>query len=90
MHVTIPQLGSVVAHIQCSMATYPDTHAPPSHWANDTATGLTAGTPLYAIKGFSPRCRLAANVVGHLHAYVAIKSNEPGSVPPGCPKIAAR
>jgi hypothetical protein len=87
VHVTIPQLGSVVAHIQCSMATYPDTHAPPSHWADDTATGLTVGTPLYAIRGFSPRCRLAANVGGHLHAYVAVKSTKRGPIPQSCAKV---
>ena len=39
VHVTAAQIGSVLARIQCSMATYPDTHAPPSYLANDTATG---------------------------------------------------
>ena len=64
VRVTAAQIGSVVTRIRCSMATYPDTHAPPSHWADDTAAALTAGTPVYAVKGFSPRCRLAAYVAG--------------------------
>jgi hypothetical protein len=90
VHVTIAQLGSVVTRIQCSMSTYPDTHAPPSHWANDTAAGLPAGTPVYAVKGFAPQCRLAVNVDGHLHTYVAMKPAKHGPIPLACAKIAAQ
>jgi uncharacterized protein YceK len=88
VHVTAAQIGSVVTRIQCSMATYPGTHAPPSHWADDTATGLSAGTPLYAVKGFSPRCRLAAYVDGHPRTYVAMNAAKRGPVPRACAKVA--
>jgi uncharacterized protein YceK len=86
--VTAAQIGSVVTRIQCSMATYPDTHAPPSHWANDTAAGLSAGTPVYAVKGFSPGCRLAAYVDGHPRTYVAMNAGQHGSVPRACAEVA--
>jgi hypothetical protein len=82
------QIGSVVVRIQCSMATYPDTHAPPSRLADDTATALSAGTPVHAVKGFSPRCRLAAYVAGHPRTYVAVNNTQHGPVPRACAKVA--
>jgi hypothetical protein len=90
VHVTAAQVGSVVTRIQCSMATYPDTHAPPSHWADDTAAALSAGTPVYAVKGFSPRCRLAVNVAGHPRAYVAMNATKHGPVPRACARVTAQ
>src|SRR4029077_8017626 len=83
---TTSQIGSVVARIQCSMATYPDTHAPPSRLADNTATALSAGTPVHAVKGFSPRCRLAAYVAGHPRTYVAVNNTQHGPVTQACAK----
>jgi hypothetical protein len=80
------QIGSVVVRIQCSMATYPDTHAPPSRLADDTATALSAGTPVHAVKGFSPRCRLAAYVAGHPRTYVAVNNTQHGPYPGPAPR----
>ena len=88
VRTTTSQIGSVVTRIQCSMATYPDTHAPPTRWADDTATALLAGTPVHAVKGFSPRCRLAAYVAGHPRTYVAVNSTQHGPVPRACAKVA--
>ena len=48
----------------------------------DTATGLPAGTPVYAVKGFSPRCRLAAYVAGKPRAYVAMQDTAGRRGPP--------
>ena len=84
---TTSQIGSVVTRIQCSMATYSDTHAPPSRLADDTATALSAGTPVHAVKGFSPRCRLAAYMAGHPRTYVAVNNTEHGPVPRACAKV---
>ena len=84
VRVTSAQLGPVVARIRCSMATADDTHAPPRHWANDTATALPAGTPVYAVEGFSPRCRLAAYVAGKPRAYLAMQETAGRSVPRPC------
>jgi hypothetical protein len=88
VRVTAGQVGPVVTRIQCSMSTYPDSHAPPAHWANDTAAALPAGTPVHAIKGFSPHCRLAVSFAGHLRTYVAIKSTKHGPRPLACAKVA--
>ena len=88
VHTTTSQIGSVVTRIQCSMATYPDTHAPPSRLADNTATALSAGTPVHAVKGFSPRCRLAAYVAGHPRTYVAVNNTQHGPVPRACAKVA--
>jgi hypothetical protein len=86
VRITASQVGDVVTRIQCTMSTYPGTQAPPDHWANDTATFLTAGTPVHAVKGFSPQCRLAAYVSGHPRAYVAVKQTKRGPVPWACAK----
>jgi hypothetical protein len=88
VRTTTSQVGSVVTRIQCSMATYPDTHAPPSRLADNTATALSAGTPVHAVKGFSARCRLAAYVAGHPRTYVAVNNTQHGPVPRACAKVA--
>ena len=88
VRTTTSQIGSVVTRIQCSMATYPDTHAPPSRLADNTATALSAGTPVHAVKGFSPRCRLAAYVAGHPRTYVAVNNTQHGPVTQACAKVA--
>ena len=88
VRTTTSQIGSVVTRIQCSMATYPDTHAPPSRLADNTATALSAGTPVHAVRGFSPRCRLAAYVAGQPRTYVAVNNTQHGPVPRACAKVA--
>jgi hypothetical protein len=90
VRITAAQIGPVVTRIRCSMATYPDTHAPPSQWANDTAAGLPAATPVHAVKGFSPRCRLAVYVAGRPHAYAAVNHTKHGPVPRACAKVTGR
>ncbi len=90
VQVTASQIGSVLTRIQCSMSTYPDTHAPPSHFANDTATALSAGTSVHAVTGFSPRCRLAAYLDGKPRTYAAMNSTKHGPVPRACAEVAAQ
>lgn len=90
VHTTASQTGLVLTRIQCSMATYPDTRAVPTRWANDTATALPAGTPVHAVKGFSPRCRLAAYVAGQPRTYVAVTSTTHGPVPRACAQVASQ
>ncbi|MGH3420228.1 MAG: hypothetical protein ACRDOD_11655 [Streptosporangiaceae bacterium] len=87
VRITASQIGSVVTRIRCSMATYPDTHAPPSQLADDTATALSAGTPVHAVKGFSPRCRLAAYVASRPRTYIAVDNTKHGPVPRACAKV---
>jgi predicted small lipoprotein YifL len=90
VRITAAQTGPVLARIQCSLENYPDTHAPPSHWANDTATALPAGTPVHAVKGFSARCRLAAYVAGQPRTYVAVNHTKHGPVPRACAQVASQ
>jgi len=90
VHITASQTGSVLTRIRCSMSTYPATSTVPSHMPDDTATALHAGTPVYVVKGFSPRCRLAAYVDGQPRAYVAVTPTKHGSVPRACAKVAAQ
>jgi hypothetical protein len=90
VHITASQTGSVLTRIQCSMATYPDTVAIPSRMPDDTATALAAGTPVHVVKGFSPRCRLAAYVDGQPRTYVAVDSTKHGSVPRACAKVSGQ
>jgi hypothetical protein len=88
--ITASQTGSVLTRIQCSMSTYPATRTVPSHMPDDTATALRAGTPVYPVKGFSPRCRLAAYVDGQPRTYVAVTPTKHGSVPRACAEVAAQ
>ena len=90
MRITAAQTGSVLTRIRCSMSTYPATSTVPSHMPDDTATALHAGTPVYVVKGFSPRCRLAAYVDGQPRTYVAVTPTKHGSVPRACAKVAAQ
>ena len=87
VHVTPAQVGSVLTRIQCSMLNWPQDRAVPVHWANDTATGLTVGTPVHTVKGFSPRCRLAVYVEGQPRTYVAMNPAKRGPVPRPCAKV---
>ncbi len=82
--ITAAQVGSVVTRIQCSMENYPDTHALPAHWANDTATALPVTTPVHAVMRYSPRCRLAAYVAGQPRLYAAVTHTRRGPVPRPC------
>lgn len=90
VHITASQTGSVLTRIRCSMATYPDTSTVPTHMPDDTATALRAGTPVYVVKGFSPRCRLAAYVDGQPRTYVAVTPTKHGPVPRACAKVSAQ
>ena len=87
VHTIASQVGPVLTRIQCSMTTYPDTRALPAHWADDTATGLRATTPVHMVKGFSPQCRLAVYVAKQLRTYVATNHTKHGSVPRPCAKV---
>ena len=48
-----------------------------------------AGTPVHAVKGFSPRCRLAAYMDGKPRTYVAVNNTKHGPVFRACAKVAS-
>ena len=87
VHVTAAQIGSVLTRIQCSMATYPDTHAPPSRLGErhrHGAVGRDAGARGQGVLATVPPRRLLA---GHPRTYVAVKNTKHGPVPRACAKI---
>jgi hypothetical protein len=64
-------LGRVITHVRCSLAAEEDQQrgAPPV--IDRTAAFLAVGAPLYAVRGYSPSCRLAAYLYGRLQVYLA-------------------
>ncbi|WP_270889971.1 hypothetical protein [Pedococcus sp. 5OH_020] len=68
--VSAATLGPVVGHVQCqlSLLKFQQTPGP----AVDGDAGfLAAGTPVRAIAGFEPTCRLAARIDGQYRVYLA-------------------
>ena len=65
------QLGPVIAHVRCSLAAEEDYRrgAPPV--ISGTAAFIAAGSAVYQVRGYLPRCRLAAYMDGHLQVYLA-------------------
>jgi len=72
---TRADLAQVVLHSRCSFSALNDrTHKEPGK-ARDGDTGfLRPGTPIYALKGWSPECRLAAEHDGRVHVYLAMEA----------------
>ena len=71
-------LGRVVLRSRCSFGKLNDrTHKDPGKARDGDTAFLAAGTPIYAIDGWSPQCRLAARsgASGQLVAYLALETN---------------
>jgi hypothetical protein len=67
----VPGLGPVITHVRCSLIAEEDQrHAEPP-LIDGTASYLPAGAPVYEVRGYPPRCRLAAYLHGRLQAYLA-------------------
>jgi hypothetical protein len=69
--ISASQLGPVVARVRCSLTAADDPSRTPPQIIDGTASFLRAGTPVYAVRGYSPTCRLAAYLNGQLQAYLA-------------------
>jgi hypothetical protein len=65
------QLRQVVAHVRCSLIAEENQRRGAPPMTNLTASFLARGTALYRLRGYSPRCRLAAYLHGRLQAYLA-------------------
>ena len=65
------QLGPVIAHVRCSLAAEEDYRrgAPPV--ISGTAAFIAAGSAVYQVRGYLPRCRVAAYMDGKLQVYLA-------------------
>ncbi|HET7243426.1 MAG TPA: hypothetical protein VFJ07_01225 [Streptosporangiaceae bacterium] len=63
--------GRVITHIRCSLAAEEDQQRGAAPVIDRTAAFLAAGAAVYAVRGYSPRCRLAAYLYGRLQVYLA-------------------
>jgi hypothetical protein len=65
------QLGPVITHVRCSLAAEEDYRrgAPPV--ISGTAAFIAAGSAVYQVHGYLPRCRVAAYTDGKLRVYLA-------------------
>jgi hypothetical protein len=63
--ISASQLGPVVTRVRCSLTAAEDPSRTPPQIIDGTASFLRAGTPVYAVRGYSPTCRLAAYLNGH-------------------------
>jgi hypothetical protein len=64
-------LGGIVGTVHCRLADT-DGRARTDNLADGTSSFLAIGTPLYAVKGYDPACRVAARMDGKLQAYLAL------------------
>jgi hypothetical protein len=76
-------LGSVVMTVTCQLD---DRHEEVTR-RDGTASFLPVGTPVHAVNGFDPRCRVAAEVDGHVHVYLAQDPNAPVATPVACAQL---
>lgn len=74
--ITRAEVGARVMWVRCSFSKLNEAtgQVPPKPRDGDAAF-LAPGTALYAIRGWSPACRLAASHDGRLHVYLA---HQPG------------
>lgn len=79
--------GSAVGEVTCSMVDGPLSGVGERlvnlPWPDGTATALSQGTAIYAVRGMPTECLLAARRDGSLVSYVAIDTND-SSWPPLC------
>src|SRR5215813_8222213 len=64
-------LGAVITRIRCSITALDDRHHVGFRLVDRSAAFIRAGAPVFAVRGYSPRCRLASYVGGQLHVYLA-------------------
>jgi hypothetical protein len=78
-------LGRVVTRSRCSLSALNDaTHRAPGAARDGDSGFLPPGTPVYAVHGWSTRCRLAAEHDGRLNVYLAYRSGGRVATPMRC------
>ncbi len=84
--VTPSDLGAQDLIVGCSYSAVNDAtgHVPQGPIRDGDAAYLTPGTPVFAIKGWSPTCRLAARLKGELHVYLAYLPHTAVAKPDPC------
>ena len=83
--VSVSQLGRELFRVRCSLAALNDrTGKQPVERRDGDAAFVPAGTPVYTVRGWSPRCRLAARHNGRLYLYLAYRNGGERAVPVRC------
>ena len=78
-------LGRVVLRSRCSLSALNDrTHKAPGPARDGDTAFLKPGTPIYAIKGWPIRCRLAARWSREFRVYLAQAPNSRHATPKPC------
>jgi len=78
-------LGQVVLQSRCSFSALNDrTHKSPGEPRDGDTGFLAPGTPIYAIAGWSTRCRLAAQSPTGLVSFLALEPNAKHARPRAC------
>ena len=79
------ELGEVVFRVRCSLAELNDRTGKSAAVRRDgDAAFLRPGTPVYAVRGWSPRCRLAARHDGRMYLYLAYRNGGEQASPLPC------
>jgi hypothetical protein len=78
------QLGPVITHIRCSLAARDDHRHADIPIVDGSAAFLPAGSAVYEVLGYSPRCRLAGYWGGQLRVYLAQHTLRRQSAPLPC------
>lgn len=79
------QTGGVVLHVRCSLSQLNDrTGKEPAERRDGDAAFLPAGTPVYAVRGWSTNCRLAARRDNRLYLYLAYRNGGQHAAPVAC------
>jgi hypothetical protein len=78
-------LGRVALRSRCSLSALNDrTHKAPRQARDGDTAFLKAGTPIYALRGWSTRCRLTARSAGAFRVYLAQQPNASHATPRPC------
>ncbi len=78
------QLGQVITRIRCSLAARDDHRHTDIPLVDGSAAFLPAGAAIFEIRGYPPRCRLAAYWGGRLRVYLAQRDLHGHSAPVRC------
>jgi hypothetical protein len=78
------QLGPVVTRVRCSLAASDDHRHVGTRLVDGSAAFLPAGSAVFEVRGYSPRCRLAGYVDGRLNVYLAQHDQHGLSAPLRC------
>src|SRR3954453_19834351 len=78
-------LGARVLTVRCSFSDLNDRTGQMTPQPRDgDAAFLTPGTPVYSVRGWSPRCRLAAREHGQLRVFLAYRPGGKVATPESC------